>query len=192
MIRYVRGAIAALALAGAAALPAPAAADFTPQPLGPWANPATCATGAFTGYAGGSGGQLSGWAQTCPEEKVGYPTGQQFGFAYFHWYDKGGTSGVVFQERLRTYTNPDGPTSFDGQLDAAAAREGSPDAMAICLMRDPDTRLACLSVSIPTFGSAVFAPLAVDDPIVTGPVTVRRPELDKDGNPVTGGCGTCL
>lgn len=201
MKRYVRGVVAVLTLlAVAAAAPAAAAADEPRTQVDPWPNPAACATGEFTGHVGNPPGSprltlsLSGWAATCPDPKGGHPTGAAFGFAYFGWHDKVGATGRLFPERLRRYDNPNGATPFAGDYDFHSALEGSPDAMSICLMRDAQTRLACVAVSIisgTAGGSPTVTQVATDDPWVTGPVTVAA-EPDGEGHPIDGGCGTCL
>ena len=193
---YVRGAV--LGWFAGAVLVATTAASVLPAVAGeddPWPARATCATGAFTGHTvhppdfQGPYLELTGWAQQCVDEKDPAPPPAEFGFAYYGPPEKGVPAGVVYERRLRAFGPGAEPTAFSGRFDLSgtgARQAGSP----ICLMRDPDTRIACVDVRMIAAGmrpSFEVTPLATDDPRVVGPVIVQPSGSDPHTS-----CGTCL
>lgn len=167
-----------------------------------WPDTADCAVGEFADPIIRPPDQLGpvlelhGRVGPCPKsDKDPNPrVSGRFGFAYVGWtavYSPGQrpvvvSAGHVYDKRLRPYQAEIEPTEFAGRFDFAAAENVGNGAAAICLMRDPTTRLACLVVE-----------LGDDQPTVTPvPVTDPRVQTQMTVVPVGGStwpnCGTCL
>jgi hypothetical protein len=143
-----------------------------------WIGTQECVTGALTGVARDTDPHLvvvQGWAALC-DKPSSWDSRAEFGVANF--YTAGGT--LMDAADLRPYS--DEPTTPRQVATAALANAqfGS------CLMSSFTHRVACAEVTVSESGQVSFRPIAVDDPLVGGPVeglTVGRwrPE-----------CGSCF
>lgn len=198
MKRFIRAAIA-----GAAGLLLVVAGPVTAA-LGDklWPDTAGCAVGEFTAVVIGPPDELGpflelrGRVGPCPKsDKDPDPkVSGRFGFAYVGWtavFSPGQrptvvAAGQVYDKRLRPYKAEAEPTEFAGRFDFAAAEHVGEGAAAICLVRDPSTRLACLVVKLGDDLPTV-TPVPVNDPRVQARMTV----VPVGGN-TWPNCGTCL
>ncbi|GAA4473357.1 hypothetical protein [Phytohabitans houttuyneae] len=190
-------------IAGAAGLllvvAAPGSAAFGDEL---WPDTADCATGEFSDPVIRPSDQLGpvlelrGRVGPCPKsDKDPDPrVSGRFGFAYVGWtavlspgrQPTVRAAGVVYDKRLRPYEAATEPTEFAGRFDFAAGEYVGDGAAAICLMRDPATRLACLVVELDDDLPTV-TPVPVTDPRVQARMTV----VPTGGN-TWPNCGTCL
>jgi hypothetical protein len=193
--------LAAVTVASIAAATVPAAAgegggtDGRPDP---WPDTVSCATGAFTGHVfqepdyTGPYLELSGWAQPCPD-KNGEPRPARFGFAYmragFGPDKEPAIEGVLYANRLRGFGPADAPTSWSGRFDLWGTGEYRTQAP-LCLMSDPNTRVACVLISMFPSGArptATVVPIPLNDPAVASYRIVL-----VDGGHTTPECGACV
>lgn len=186
--RIIAAAATALLLV-APATPA-AASEALPRP-------AVCATGAISAYASGFDDSnqplitISGWMRQCePLTSLG-----RFGFVHYY---TGGVLFPFFTDTIgippRDYAPAGAPTEFTASTRTNTG--GTVDArhgplVALCLVRDRDSRIACLEVSQPDPLSApVVTPLRVDDE------RLRMPPPPEPGSPPTveinPHCGNCI
>jgi hypothetical protein len=160
---------------------------------------ATCATGAFTGYAGTLDDDnqplvtLSGWIRPC----LASPLGSQFGFV--HYYTQSALLPIddSIGTGLKDYASLIGKTDFTVASHLASEVHDGLERQfgqltAICLIRSRDDRLACVAVDRPDPGKVpVVTPLPVDDQRVRSiPVTGQLESGDV--LPITYHCGNCI
>lgn len=199
MKRFIRAAIA-----GAAGLLLVVAGPVTAA-VGDeiWPDTAACAVGEFTAITIGPPDdlgpllELRGRVGPCPKsEKDPDPrVSGRFGFGYLGWkavMSPGQqlppvvSAGRLYDKALRPYKAATEPTEFAGRFNFAAGEYVGNGAAAICLVRDPSTRLACLVVELGADVPTV-TPVPVTDPRVRAQITV----VPAGGN-TWPNCGTCL
>ncbi|MFI5893954.1 hypothetical protein ACIA5D_28025 [Actinoplanes sp. NPDC051513] len=171
MMRRTLAWIAAVTAALLVGLPGVARAVTT------W-NPASCATGSFGPVTVDAQGHYLVPAHMALCEP--YQARFNYAIALFH---PDGTVPIVTGDKLQAYSAT-GPANV-----IADVRPAIPDPVfAFCLMRDVNTRVACVRVDTAPDGAATSTPIAVDDYLVADPVVYLRKQVVLIPNY----CATCV
>jgi hypothetical protein len=176
MIRSMGRSAAGLALATALTLaPQTTAAAHGPPPI-PWGG-ATCATASLDGVHPRDGSVLLGQATRCDDNNSAEAS---FAIVYFQ-----NDTSYVWTDRLRPYNPMGEPRPFGVRTPGRASK-----IRGVCVMSNPDTRLACGSIT-PTRTGWRFDRIPTTDPLVTAPVaaTATREFPDGISDP---DCGSCF
>jgi hypothetical protein len=128
--------------------------------------PATCATGAF----GTVTVDPLGHYLTPARMSLCEPYQPKFGFEIALFTPD--SSPFVYGTNLRSYRNP-GPA----EVIADFLPKAPTPVFALCLMRDTDTRVACVRIDTAADGVATSTPIATSDALVAEPVVFLRTPL---------------
>ncbi|WP_433379019.1 hypothetical protein ACQPZX_12730 [Actinoplanes sp. CA-142083] len=138
--------------------------------------PASCATGSFGPVTVDALGHymVPAHIELCEPYQARF----NYGIALFL---NDGTVPTVTGNKLQSYASAD-------VIAETLPRDYPVPAFAFCLMRDTQTRVACVRIDTAADGAATSAPLAIDDRLVADPVIFLR----KPFTILPNYCATCV